>query len=494
MKKIILSAILAAMSFACVAQSVKLPKEYEELFNRADSTVSTTPYVTPVIGVPFGMDQYRVCNELVKAGAVPVVIPKGYTDINVYRDIVAALDGFVLPDDFSDSDTEALMLKAAADRNLPIYGSCELLGQINARYGRMNEDYKDWQSFIRRAASYKKAKAIMSHVFSIDSHSDLPLDIARGKASVGMRNRGDQVSIQKMTEGMLDSEVLIAYIGQGKLDQESLDKAFARVDGLVDRIYEDVGRYPEFCGIARTPEEALKLKEQGRKVFFIGVENAYGLGGKLANVKHFADRGAIYITLSHIGDNDVCCSSAVRGTSEPGRKDTGLTAFGRKVVADMNKYGLIIDVSHTSNQTFWDVNKYSKVPFVCSHSGAYDVFEHNRNISDEMLRALAKKGGVIQIYMVDNYMTADYKNANILTGYAHLKHCIEVAGIDHVGIGTDFDGGGGAPGWNGANDIINIATLMVEDGYSEDDIRKVMGGNFLRVMQEVQDYAKKISK
>lgn len=187
-------------------------------------------------------------------------------------------------------------------------------------------------------------------------------------------------------------------------------------------------------------------------------------------------------------DNDVCNTSYAKRTSDPKK---GLTEFGREVVAELNACGVMVDVSHTSEGTFWDVYKCSKAPLICSHSGADAVYHHDRNLTDDQLRALAEKGGVIQVFIVDNYQNDDASKTSIREFYAHLKHCIEVAGIDHVGVGADFDGGGGGWGLNAANDMTTITMMLLADGYSETDIAKIWGGNFLRVMSEVQRLATK---
>ncbi len=164
---------------------------------------------------------------------------------------------------------------------------------------------------------------------------------------------------------------------------------------------------------------------------------------------------------------------------------------GKKVVKEMNKVGMVIDLSHASMGTFWDVMKERKMPVVCTHSGAKDVFFHNRNLNDDQLRALAKNGGVIQVCIFASYMTADASKTSIDDVVAHIDHCVKVAGIDHVGVGSDFDGGGGVIGCRGSNDMIMITVKLLEKGYTEQDLKKIWGGNFFRVMNKCRSVAKK---
>lgn len=192
--------------------------------------------------------------------------------------------------------------------------------------------------------------------------------------------------------------------------------------------------------------------------------------------------GVNYITLCHSYDNDICHSSTHTEDATQ-----GLTQFGREVVKEMNRLGIMIDISHASEGTFWDVIKYSAQPIIASHSSSKALCDHDRNLTDEQLRALAKNGGVAQLCLLDAYINKKPKAASICDAVKHLDHMIKVAGIDHVGIGTDFDGGGGLQGCNGDNDLINLTIKMIEKGYTEEDLRKIWGGNLLRVMKQVQE-------
>ena len=338
---------------------------------------------------------------------------------------------------------------------------------------------KLFKFLVNKADTFKMAKDIHTRILSVDTHTDTPLWFTRGNFSVGMR-KSNQVSIQKMEEGKLDAQFLAAFLAQKELDEASSQKAVEKCHKMIEGIYADVAKYKDECGIALTEEDARRLKAEGKKAFFIGIENGYAIGKDIKNVKKYKDMGVQYMTLSHSYDNDICNSSS--NTADASK---GLTAFGRKVVKEMNKVGMMIDVSHVSEGTFWDVIKLSKDPIFASHSSVRALCDHDRNLTDEQLRALAKNGGVIQICIYGGYLNKDAKTASVDDVVRHIDHAVKVAGIDHVGIGSDFDGGGGVLGCAGDNDMINITVKLIEKGYSEEDLRKIWGGNFFRVMNQV---------
>ena len=338
---------------------------------------------------------------------------------------------------------------------------------------------KLFKFLVNKADTFKMAKDIHTRILSVDTHTDTPLWFTRGNFSVGMR-KGNQVSIQKMEEGKLDAQFLAVFLAQKERDEASSKKAVEKCHKMIEDVYADVAKYKDDCGIALTEEDARRLKAEGKKAFFIGIENGYGIGKDIKNVKKYKDMGVQYMTLSHSYDNDICSSST---NTEDASK--GLTAFGREVVKEMNKVGMMIDISHVSESTFWDVIKLSKDPVFASHSSVKALCNSDRNLTDEQLRALAKNGGVIQICIYGGYLNKNPKAASVDDVVNHIDHAVKVAGIDHVGIGSDFDGGGGVLGCAGDNDMINITVKLIEKGYSEEDIRKIWGGNFFRVMNEV---------
>lgn len=349
----------------------------------------------------------------------------------------------------------------------------DFAGKGDAQMGKL------FKHLVDKAEVYQRAKDIHTRILSVDTHTDTPLWF-RGGHSVGLR-KNNQVSIQKMEEGKLDAQFLAAFLGQGERDEASSQKAVESCRELIKGIYADVQKYPDACGIALTEADAWRLKSEGKKAFFIGIENGYAIGKDIKNIRMFKDMGVNYITLCHSWDNDICNSST--NTADASK---GLTSFGRKVVKEMNKQGVLIDLSHASEGTFWDVVKLSKDPVFASHSGVMALCKSDRNLTDEQLRALAKNGGVIQICIFKRYQNDKPEEASIIDVVRHIDHAVKVAGIDHVGIGSDFDGGGGLLGCNGDNDMINITVHLLEMGYTEEDLRKIWGGNFFRILTQVR--------
>lgn len=442
---------------------------------------------TPIIAVPSGFAE--IASAVLSAGGCPVSVDtKCIKDFNVLRDLSASLDGFVITPEFAQEPDQDF-LQALADRNVPVMGSCEALEQINKTCKRMPDGIASVEGLIARASAYKHSKQLMARILSLDSHCDQPCRWSRG-ADVGVRN-ATQVSIPKLWEGCGDAAFFVAYLHQEAIDKESQAVAAAKCEGIIDGIIAQVAKYPDYCGIARNASELRELKNLGKKAIFIGVENAYGIGDDLSLIAKYASKGVTYMTLSHTGDNAVCASST---PSKDGSPKHGLTAYGRKVVGELNRCGILIDLSHTSDSTFWQSLELSKAPVVCSHSGSRALCDNDRNISDEMLKALSAAGGVIQVDAYRGFLRKDSANATIDDFMRHLQHCIDVAGIDHVGVGLDFDGGAGIPGLNGANDYINVTVRLVEAGFNDEDIAKVWGGNFLRAIDEAGRVARKLQK
>jgi len=332
---------------------------------------------------------------------------------------------------------------------------------------------------VSKAATFQQAKIIHSHMLSIDTHTDAPLRF-NDSYNISSREKS-QVCIPKMEEGHLDAQYLACWVRQNKCDDENTQKAIARIHELIQKVHQQIELNKDKCMLARTADDLPRIKAEGKKAFYIGIENGYGIGKDLKNIGRYKEEGVTYITLCHTRNNDICDSS-----SDSIARWGGLSPYGRKVIKEMNRLGMIIDLSHAAESTFYDVIKLSKVPVIASHSSSSSIYTHNRNLTDKQLRALATNGGVAQACLVDEYLRADYKSATINDFMNHLLHMIKVAGIDHVGIGSDFDGGGGVKGCNSDSDFINITTRLLEHGYTEKDIAKIWGGNFLRVMEQVQ--------
>ena len=281
-----------------------------------------------------------------------------------------------------------------------------------------------------------------------------------------------------MTEGMLDATIMVSYIPQ---DMEG--SAFDYANGIFNKIETIVNDNAHRVALARTPQQLLQNKLSGKKSIMLGIENGKALEGNIRNIRHFANRGVVYITLCHNGDNDICDSA--RGSQTHG----GVSEFGAKVIRKMNELGLMVDLSHAAESSFYDALQISKQPIVCSHSSARALCNHPRNLTDQQMRALAQKGGVCQITLYHGFLRSEGE-ATILDAMAHLDHAIQVMGIDHVGLGTDFDGDGGVRGLADASELSLFTRQLLLRRYSESDIQQIWGDNFLRVMQQVQGAAK----
>lgn len=341
-----------------------------------------------------------------------------------------------------------------------------------------------FEHFVANATQFATAKRVHEHVLTLDSHCDTPMFFDKG---VELTRRDPQllVDFPKMREGHLDATTMVAYLPQGgRSEQEELQATQMAVK-LLNEIETRVADAPNVA-LARTPSDLYRHKLEGKLSVMRGIENGYALGRDIDNVARFAQMGVVYITLCHNGDNDIC-DSARRSTNEHG----GLSDFGRKVVAEMNRTGIMVDLSHAAESSFYDALACSTTPIVCSHASSRALCNHPRNLTDDQLRALAKAGGVAQVTLYHGFLRLDDDGipATIDDGVRHLMHFIDVAGIDHVGIGTDFDGDGGVPGCACASELINFTRRLLAEGLTTTDLQKVWGGNWLRVMQLCQDKA-----
>lgn len=333
---------------------------------------------------------------------------------------------------------------------------------------------------VEEAASFKKAKRIHDNILTLDSHCDTPMMFHKN-IDFASRDENVLVDLHKMTEGRLDATIMVAYLKQQERDEESLLNATAKANRILSQIEEMAARNCTAVDIAYTPDDILRLKHENKKAIMLGIENAYAIGKDIRNVELFRKRGVVYMTLCHNGDNDVCDSA--RGNSEHG----GLSQFGVEVVKEMNRTGMLIDLSHAAESSFYNALEVSRTPIVCSHSSARTLCNHPRNLTDEQMKALARNGGVAQVTLYNGFLRTD-GNATVIDAIDHLNHMINIMGIDHVGIGTDFDGDGGVPGCASASELINFTRHLLKERYNESDIAKIWGGNFIRVMKEVQQF------
>ena len=349
----------------------------------------------------------------------------------------------------------------------------------------MEEGLPLFRWLVKEAADFRGACNMHRRILTLDTHCDTPMFFPQG-VDFGSRDERILVDLHKMTEGHQDATIMVAYLPQPKMGETFSSKVAFDVDGpmayadlIFDKIEELVEQNSNYLSIARTPADLMVDKRQGRKSIMLGIENGLALDGRLQNLHHFAQRGIVYMTLCHNGDNDICDSA--RGCNTHG----GVSSFGQQVIREMNRLGIMVDLSHAAEKSFYDALELSEQPIVCSHSSCRVLCDHPRNLTDEQMRALAQKGGVMQITLYNGFLVKDGE-ATIDDALRHLEHAIKVMGIDHVGLGTDFDGDGGIRGLASSSELINFTRQLIAHGYTEREIQKIWGGNFLRVMSQVQ--------
>lgn len=332
---------------------------------------------------------------------------------------------------------------------------------------------------VSEARTFAQAKHIHDTSIILDSHCDTPMFFTENSKEnitmFGTRSDKVLVNLPKMTEGRLDASIMVAYLPQGERNEEAYKAATAKANRLLTQIDEIVQANSDRVGFAESSSDILHLKTQGKKAILRGIENGYAIGKDIGLLEQFKHRGIVYMTLCHNGDNDICDSA--RGNEEHG----GLSDFGREVVQQMNRLGILVDLSHASEKSFYDALELSKVPIVCSHSSARALCDHPRNLTDDQMRALAKADGVAQTTVYQGFLRTDGQ-ATIIDAVEHLCHAAKIMGVEHVGLGTDFDGDGGVPGLADASEIINFTRHLLRRQFSEQDIRLIMGGNFLRLI------------
>lgn len=371
----------------------------------------------------------------------------------------------------------------------------------------------------------RKADRIHASILTVDTHCDTPMSFSESDFDLGERHEEGCVDFPKMTEGGLHSEFFAVFIAQGPRNDSTFNKVHAKALETFDAIHKNVEKNSSVAEIAYTADDAYRIKKSGKIAAFIGLENGYPIGNKISRVKQYYDLGARYITLAHTKNNDICDSS----TDPGGPENNGLSMLGEQVVKEMNRLGMMVDVSHISDKAFYDVLKISTAPVIASHSSCRALCGSPRNLTDDMLLALKENGGVIQICILSNYLKTPepnpelsirlkeiqdkYGNFEALTDDSrkamrteyravqkkyqklatvkdivdHIDHAVQVIGIDHVGIGTDFDGGGGVDGCKSAAEMKNITIELLRRGYSKSDITKIWSGNIMRVMRKVEE-------
>ena len=335
-----------------------------------------------------------------------------------------------------------------------------------------------FQWLVQEATSFKEAKRMHDRILTLDSHCDTPMFFDQ-EINFASRDPKILVDLHKMTEGHLDATIMVAYLEQQGLSDEDLMAATAKADRILNEIEAMVSKSSAHVNIAYTPADLYRLKSGGKKAIMMGIENGYAIGKDIANVERFRNRGIVYMTLCHNGNNQLC------GSCRDNEENLGVNTFGEQVIQEMNRVGMMVDISHAGVQTFYDALEISTKPIVASHSSARALCNHPRNLYDNQMKALAAKGGVAQVTLYNGFLK-EVGQATIEDAITHLNHMVNVMGIEHVGIGTDFDGDGGIIGCASASELINFTRHLLKERYSEEDIRRIWGGNFLRVMEEVQ--------
>jgi len=396
----------------------------------------------------------------------------------------------------------------------------------------------------------QKAKAIHNRVLVLDTHVDISVSNFTADKNY-TKDIGNQVNLPNMEAGGLDVAWFIVYTGQGELTPDGYDKAYENAISkfdAIERLTKEIA--PQRIGLAVSSKEARELHAKGKKIAMIGVENAYPLGTDISRVKEFYDRGARYMSLSHNGHSQFCDSNT--GEKDSLWIDKGVSNLGKQVIKEMNKWGMMIDVSHPSKQSIKDMISLSKAPIIASHSSARALCNHSRNLDDEQLEWMKSNGGVVQTVAFSSYVSSEKHNAystaisekienlakergiemlswdqirklgttdretyvkeyramseeatlmmndsdpkpvDVADFVDHIDYLVEKMGLDHVGISSDFDGGGGIYGWNDASETLNVTSELVKRGYTEDEIEKLWSGNLLRVLDEVDAVAKKL--
>lgn len=398
-----------------------------------------------------------------------------------------------------------------------------------------------------------KAKAIHKNVMTLDTHCDI--NVKNFTDSINYTQDLDtQITLPKMKKGGLDVAWFIVYTGQDSLTESGYAKAYDNAMAKFTAIHKLTNEIaPDDIGLATTSEEARKIFNQGKKVAMIGIENGYPIGTDISRVKQFYNLGARYMSLSHNGHSQLCDSNT--GEEDDVWLHNGLSDLGKEVIKEMNKYGMMIDVSHPSKESMRQMIELSKAPIIASHSSARALCNHSRNLDDEQLEWMKTNGGVIQTVAFKTYVNQEKQNrrtaktkviqdkivdslgikwinswkeygalskeekeaflknrkmvlemvderaskiadfpepVDVSDFVDHIDYLVEKIGLKHVGISSDFDGGGGIKGWNDASETFNVTLELVRRGYTEKEIEQLWSGNLLRVLDEVQNIAKEI--
>ena len=330
-------------------------------------------------------------------------------------------------------------------------------------------------------------------IITIDTHDDINVSNFTDSLNYTMDTE-TQVNLTKMIEGGLDVAWFVVYTGQGELNEEGFkaakDNAMAKFDAI-DRLVSVYA--PDQIELALTSEDVNRIHKKGKKVAMIGVENAYPIGLDTSNVRKYWEKGARYMSLAHNGHSQFSDSNT--GERDGVYLHDGLSELGKEMVYLLNYYGIMIDISHPSKEAIRQTIELSQAPVIASHSSARALRDHSRNLDDEQLGWVKENGGVVQTVALGNYLT-DRKDPgpNLEDFVDHIDYMVDKMGIDHVGISSDFDGGGGIDGWKDASETRNVTETLRKRGYSDTEIAKLWGGNLLRVLDQTQKIAEQLQK
>ena len=341
---------------------------------------------------------------------------------------------------------------------------------------------------------YNNAKKIHDEVITIDTHCDIDLKNFTDDYNYSI-DTDSQVNIPKINEGGLDVPWLVVYTAQDSLNKNGYEKAYENAINKFEAIHRLINNYSNGqMSLATSSSDVFDIVNSGRKAVMIGVENAYPIAENIDIINEFYERGARYMSLSHNGHNQLSDSNT--GESDGFYLHNGLSDLGKKAVIRMNELGMIIDISHPSKESIIETLELSKAPLIASHSSARQLCNHARNLDNELLELIKQNGGVVQTVAFATYLkeesTYDPSKVSVKHLVDHIDYMVSYMGIDHVGISSDFDGGGGVLNWKDASETFNVTHELVKRGYSKEQIKKLWGLNLLRVLDEVEKTSKEL--
>lgn len=379
------------------------------------------------------------------------------------------------------------------------------------------------------------AQKIHDSCLTIDTHMDVPMVLKRPDFDISeehsWHDHASQVDFPRMKKGGMDGGFFVIYVGQGPLTHEGRAGAIEQGFEIADLIHKTVSEHSDLAALATSPEEADAIRKSGKRVIFIGIENGYTIGRNLDLLKDYHALGVRYFGVTHSKNNDLADSS----TDPDGNLHMGLSDLGRAAIEECNRLGIMVDISHASDKTAWDILKLSQTPVIASHSGCYACWPHPRNLNDALLKEIAARGGVVQMNMFSAYMMdvpkdearsaamkewfETYRSGKELSEAEqiesvkefvriqkqfpkplstvsavvdHIDHMVDVMGIEHVGLSGDFDGGGGVDGSMDIGQMMPVTIEMLRRGYTEDELSLFWGANVMRVLKACQDYAESL--